>query len=96
MCTCYSDNHSSQVNTWCWHLQVLLLLPAGTLQHQAAVLSFATLVHKVCSARCAPETLDKYVGRYLDLFTGTWPNYEHVGQSLYLLPGTVPALLCCR
>lgn len=54
---------------WCY-AQVLLSLPEDTLEHQAVVLSFAALVHKVCSARCAPETLDKYVGQYVDLFTG--------------------------
>ncbi|KDR09150.1 uncharacterized protein LOC110838941 isoform X2 [Zootermopsis nevadensis] len=63
-------------------LEVLLLLPEGTLEHQAAVLSFATLVNKVCSVRCAQETLDKYVGRYLDLFTG---SSDHASQMLYLV-----------
>ncbi|XP_033607997.1 uncharacterized protein LOC111866074 isoform X3 [Cryptotermes secundus] len=62
-------------------LEVLLSLPEDTLENQAAVLSFATLVHKVCSAKCAPETLDKYVGQYMDLFTG---SRDHARQMLYL------------
>lgn len=77
-------------------MQVLLLLPEGTLEHQAAVLSFATLVHKVCSTRCTQETLDKYVDRYLDLFTGMWPDFTHVEQWLYLFLVTGPVLLYCR
>jgi len=53
-------------------VQVLLLIPEDTLAHPAALLSFATLVHKVCSSGCLAETVDKYVGQYLDLFTGMW------------------------
>jgi hypothetical protein len=52
-------------------VQVLLQIPEDRLEHPAALLSFATLVHNVCSSRCMPETVDKYVGRYLDLLTGT-------------------------
>lgn len=69
------------MSTWYCHVQVLLLLPEDTVEHQAAVLSFATLVQKVCSLRCAPETLDKYVGQYLNLFTGMY-----ISNNLF--PGT--------
>ncbi|XP_069680724.1 vitellogenin isoform X2 [Periplaneta americana] len=62
-------------------LEVLLTLPEDSDVYQTAVLSFATLVHKVCSSHCAPETQDKYVGKYLDLFADS-EDYGH--QMLYL------------
>jgi hypothetical protein len=63
------------------------------LVHQAAVLSFATLVHKVCSAKCAPETLDKYVGQYVDLFTGGWACSWASSQACGTV--SIPELCCC-
>lgn len=37
---------------------------------KTAVLTFASLVKKMCNVRCRPETIEKYIRIYVDKFTG--------------------------
>jgi len=44
---------------------------------KTAVLTFASLVNKICSAgKCQSETVDKYTRKYVDRFTGKWTIFH--------------------
>lgn len=43
---------------------------------KTAVLTFASLVNKMClNGRCKPETADRYIRVYVDKFTGKYGFY---------------------
>nr|CAD7437537.1 unnamed protein product [Timema bartmani] len=47
----------------------------------ALVLGFASLIYKTCQQTCRPDTLDRYIRRYLDWFTD---SSSYADQLLYL------------
>ncbi|KAJ9599526.1 hypothetical protein L9F63_009998, partial [Diploptera punctata] len=51
--------------------EVILTLPEHSLLYSTAILTFATLVERVCHKGCSYEVRDKYVGQYMDLFTSS-------------------------
>lgn len=60
---------------------MLSIEDVGNDVRKTAVLTFASLVKKMCSTRCRPETIEKYIRIYVDKFTES-TTYEQ--QMLYL------------